>query len=281
MVAVHSERPPASGKPCLVVIAGTGLGKRIELGDTDVEIGRSESSTLCIASDQVSRRHATVVRIAGRYHVTDHDSTNGTFVNEERIKTVELRDGDRIRIGRTVLKYTESPVESEYFEHIESLATQDALTRAYNKRKFDEIFPVEVMRAKASGAPLALLLFDVDFFKKINDRFGHLAGDAVLKEVASLASAVIGPGGALCRVGGEEFAILLPGSSLRVARDTAEYLRRSVQQHVFTFEGRTIPVTISVGVAELLPGEAAESFYQRTDELLYESKNSGRNRVSG
>jgi pSer/pThr/pTyr-binding forkhead associated (FHA) protein len=79
-VAVHSERPSASGKPCLVVISGVLLGKRIELGEADVEIGRSESCTLCIASDQVSRRHASVIRIAGRYHITDHDSTNGTFV---------------------------------------------------------------------------------------------------------------------------------------------------------------------------------------------------------
>jgi diguanylate cyclase (GGDEF)-like protein len=280
-VAVHSERPTSSGKPCLIVISGAVLGKRVELGEADVEIGRSDASTLCIASDQVSRRHATVIRIAGRYHVTDHDSTNGTFVNEERVKTAELRDGDQIRIGKTVLKYTESPVESEYFEHIMTLASQDALTRAFNKRKFDEIFPAEVTRAQSAGSPFSLLLFDIDFFKKINDQFGHLAGDAVLQEIAGLASAVIGPGGALCRVGGEEFTILLPGSALDVALETAEYLRSSVEQQAFVFEGKTIPVTISIGAAELEEGEESEAFYKRTDDLLYRSKKSGRNRVSG
>jgi diguanylate cyclase (GGDEF)-like protein len=279
-VAIHSERPRAAGKPCLIVISGPGLGERRELGEDDTEIGRSESCTLCINSDQVSRRHANVLRIAGRYVVTDLGSTNGTFVNESKIKTTELRDGDQIRIGRTVIKYTESRVESEYFEHIMSLASEDALTGAYNKRKFDELFAAEVARSAQGEGPFCFALFDIDFFKRINDQFGHPAGDAVLKGVSELARGIVGHSGSLCRVGGEEFAVLLPGLPLLHATKLAEYLREAVQRHQFSFENRAIPVTISGGLAELAPGETGEGLYKRTDELLYRSKHGGRNRIT-
>ena len=268
-VAIHSERPKAAGKPCLIVISGPGLGERRELGEEDTEIGRSETCRLCINSDQVSRRHANVLRIAGRYVVTDLGSTNGTFVNETKVKTVELNDGDQIRIGRTVIKYTESRVEREYFEHIMSLASEDALTGAYNKRKFDEIFAAEVLRSTQGEGPFSFVLFDIDFFKRINDQFGHPAGDAVLRGVSDLGRGVVGASGSLCRVGGEEFAILLPGVALPAALRLGEYLRQAVEQHRFTFEERAIPVTISAGVAELAPGESGEALYKRSDELLY------------
>jgi diguanylate cyclase (GGDEF)-like protein len=280
-VAIHSERPKAAGKPCLIVISGPGLGERRELGEDDTEIGRGDACTLCINSDQVSRRHASVLRIAGRYVVTDLGSTNGTFVNESKVKTIELTDGDQIRIGRTVIKYTESRVESEYFEHIMSLASEDALTGAYNKRKFDELFAAETARSAQGEGPFCFLLFDIDFFKRINDQFGHPAGDAVLRGVSQLAHGLVGASGALCRVGGEEFAVLLPGLPLLHAAKLADYLRQAVERHQFSFENRTIPVTISAGVAELAPGESGEGLYKRTDELLYRSKHGGRNRISG
>ncbi len=279
-VAIHSERPKPAGKPCLIVISGPGMGARIELGDQDVEIGRSEQCTLFINSDQISRRHASVLRIAGNYVLTDLKSTNGTFVNEQKIKTQELKDGDQIRVGKTVIKYTESPVEREYFEHIMTLASQDALTGAHNKRKFDELFAAEVPRAQQSRQGLTLMLFDIDFFKRINDQYGHQAGDAVLQGVAQLAHAVVGQSGHLCRVGGEEFAILLPAMSLLNGLKLGEYLRRGVEQQHFSYEERPIPVTISLGVAELAANEAGEALYRRTDELLYHSKRSGRNRIS-
>jgi diguanylate cyclase (GGDEF)-like protein len=280
-VAIHSERPKPAGKPCLIVISGPGLGERRELGEHDLEIGRSEACTLYINSDQVSRRHASVLRIAGQYVVTDLGSTNGTYVNESKIKTSGLKDGDQIRIGKTVIKYMESHVEREYFEHIMSLASEDALTGAYNKRKFDELFAVEVAKALRGEGTFCFVLFDIDFFKRINDQYGHPAGDAVLKSVSGLAQAAAGHSGALCRVGGEEFAILLPGVTLHQARQLAEYVRQAVERQQFTFENQVIPVAISLGVTELAPGESGEALYKRTDALLYQSKRSGRNRVSG
>jgi diguanylate cyclase (GGDEF)-like protein len=280
-VAIHSERPKPAGKPCLIVISGPGLGERRELGVDDLEIGRSEACTLCINSDQVSRRHATVLRIAMQYVVTDLGSTNGTFVNESKVKTIELRDGDQIRIGKTVIKYTESHVEREYFEHIMTLASEDALTGAYNKRKFDELFAAEVTRSSQGEGSFCFMLFDIDFFKRINDQFGHPAGDAVLRGVCELARGVVGHSGALCRVGGEEFAVLLPGLPLLHAAKLADYLRQAVERYRFSFEDRPIPVTISAGVAELAPGESDQALYKRTDELLYRAKRGGRNRISG
>jgi two-component system, cell cycle response regulator len=142
-----------------------------------------------------------------------------------------------------------------------NLASQDALTWAFNKRKFDEIYAGEVARAQQTVAPLTFMLFDIDFFKRINDQYGHPAGDAVLQGIAHLAQAVVGHSGVFCRVGGEEFAIILPGLPLLHAVKLAEYLRRAVEQQHFMFEERSIPVTISIGISELLPVESSETLY--------------------
>src|SRR5882724_913684 len=122
-ISLPSERPKGAGKPCLVIIAGGEMGRRIDLTNEEVSIGRSEQCTVCVNSDLVSRRHAVVNRILGRYIVVDLKSTNGTFVNDQRIERSELKDGDLLRTGKTVLKYLENNLELEYMQHILNLAT--------------------------------------------------------------------------------------------------------------------------------------------------------------
>jgi len=279
-VSLESELPNRATRPCLVVIAGKELGERVDLDDDDVIIGRAESSRLYINSDLVSRHHATIAFSAGRYVLRDEGSTNGTFVNDVRLTEPRpLDDGDTVKIGRTVLKYTESPVEVQYLDHVMALAQKDALTSLFNKRRFDELLPAEATRTGQSGTPLSLILFDIDHFKSVNDNYGHPAGDAVLRAVADVAKGCLRDGDMLFRVGGEEFALLLP-EPLAAAAGRAETVRRAIERHVMPFGATTLQVTVSLGIAEFVRGEELPAFYQRADERLYESKKSGRNRVS-
>src|SRR6478735_5144573 len=274
-ISLPSERPKGAGQPCLVIISGAEMGRRIDLTHEEVSIGRSDQCTVCVNSDMVSRRHAVINRILGHYIVVDLKSTNGTFVNDQRIERAELKDGDLLRTGKTVLKY----LELEYMQHIMSLATVDSLTGLHNKRHFDEVFGKEVARADQSQQPLCLVLLDIDYFKKINDNFGHPAGDAVLKHVASVVKSQIRPGDTLCRVGGEELALVLPQMPLALAVQAAELIRAAVDATACDVAGTIIPATLSSGDAQLAPGEVPEGLYRRADERLYAAKHTGRNRV--
>ena len=279
-ISIPSERPQASGPPCLVIISGDDMGRRYELGHAEVTIGRTDDCTICVATDQVSRRHAAVQGILGKYFIVDLRSTNGTFVNEQKIERAKLVDGDQIRVGKTVLKYTESRVEQRYFEHVFNLASMDALTGAFNKRYFDETFGKEVQRAQQTGTPLSMVLFDIDHFKKINDSYGHPAGDAVLKNVAGAVLSQLRDGDALFRVGGEEFALVLAATPLEMAAQAAEAVRGLIEALVTDFMGTLIRTSLSLGVAELGAAELPAALYQRADELLYSAKRGGRNRVA-
>jgi diguanylate cyclase (GGDEF)-like protein len=277
-ISLPSERPKGAGQPCLLIISGGEMGRRIDLTHEEVSIGRSEQCTVYVNSDLVSRRHAVINRVLGRYIVVDLNSTNGTFVNDQRVERAELKDGDLLRTGKTALKYLESNLELEYMQHLLSLAAVDSLTGLFNKRHFDEVFGKEVARAEHAH-PLCLILLDIDHFKRINDSFGHPAGDAVLKHVASTVKNQIRPGDTLCRVGGEEFALVLPQTPLPLAAQAAELIRAAVEVTVCEVAGTAIPATVSLGIAELSPRETPEGLYQRSDERLYLAKHSGRNRA--
>ena len=279
-IAVPSERPKAAGSPCLVVIAGPGLGHQYDLGDKIVDIGRQEECVISVPSSKVSRRHASVQRVLGRYTLADLGSTNGTYLNGKRIeKAQQLNDGDKIKVGELVLKYMESRLELQYHQQILSMATTDALTGVQNKRAFDEAFTNAALRASAEGASLSLVIFDVDHFKQINDTYGHSAGDMVLKQLGELSRTSAGEH-KIFRVGGEEFTLLIeaPGA---IANSIAEALRTTVESAHFVHNGTRVPVTISAGVAQLSAGQSAHSLYQEADANLYASKHGGRNRVTG
>jgi diguanylate cyclase (GGDEF)-like protein len=261
------------------MISGEDMGRRYELGVKEVSIGRADTCTICVNTDQVSRKHATIQHVLGKYYLVDNRSTNGTFVNELKVERAKLVDGDQIRVGKTVLKYTESHIEQRYFEHAFNLASMDALTGAFNKRYFDETFGKEVQRAQQQRLPLSIVIFDIDFFKKINDTYGHPAGDAVLKNVSSAALAQLRDGDALFRVGGEEFVLLLSATPRDLALQAAEALRGLIEGLVTDFMGTRIAATLSLGVAELAEGEQPAALYQRADERLYAAKRGGRNRV--
>ncbi|HKQ69683.1 MAG TPA: GGDEF domain-containing protein [Polyangiaceae bacterium] len=264
----------------LVVIYGDELGKRIALGETPVEAGRAASCEIPIDQESVSRRHAAILWTGKCYRVRDLGSTNGTYVNDDVITERDLSDGDQIKVGRTILKFMSgSNIEASYHEEIYRMMTFDGLTQIYNKRYFHETLEREVSRSKRYGRALGLVLFDIDHFKQKNDTFGHLAGDAILKELATLVRSKLRREDIFARVGGEEFAVLTPevGSGVR---EVAEKIRAVIQTGTFRFEKHVIPTTVSLGISSWLGGDdTGEDLYKRADTALYAAKQGGRNRV--
>ncbi|MDO8706822.1 MAG: diguanylate cyclase, partial [Sulfuricaulis sp.] len=161
-------------------------------------------------------------------------------------------------------------------EHLRGLAITDTLTGIFNRRKFDDALTDEMGRSGRYGTPLSLLMFDIDFFKQINDVHGHLVGDTVLQTLGRFVTGKIRSQDMFARYGGEEFAILAPGMNIEGCRKLAEKLRAGIEQHVFPEAGR---VTCSFGVTEFQRGDIAESFVRRADVALYRAKKNGRNRV--
>lgn len=269
------------GDACLVCIYGAELGKRWPLAGGAVVVGRASASDITLDQDSVSRAHAKFLRRGDVYVLSDLGSTNGTFVADEQIKERVLRDGDRVRIGRTIFKFlTGKNIETSYHEEIYRLVTVDGLTQIYNRRYFDETLEREITRCRRGALTLALLLVDLDHFKKVNDTHGHVVGDAVLRQLASELGPMLTMGEVFARTGGEEFGVIMPGFGLREARDTAERLRRAVASARFGTAEVRLACTISLGAAELSPGESAKGIYERADAALYRAKENGRNRVS-
>jgi diguanylate cyclase (GGDEF)-like protein len=278
-----SAGPRRSGlhSACVVVIHGEGLGKRIDVDEKPIIVGRSQECDLHIPHPSVSRQHCSIWRDAEGYRVRDLGSTNRTRVNEQRIDGAMLADGDHITIGETILKFiSHASVEARYHEEVYQLATHDALTELCNRRHFLELLDKEIARAERHARPLALAIVDVDHFKRVNDEHGHIAGDGVLKRIAEVLRAHVRGEDIAARIGGEEFAVLLPEESPAAARAFAEQLREAIAAETFAPGGVPRRMTVSIGLADLSATRATRSALMRAaDEALYAAKEGGRNLV--
>jgi diguanylate cyclase (GGDEF)-like protein len=275
-----SERPSAK-EACLVVIYGSELGKKYNLNAASLVIGRSSKCDIQIDQESISRNHSKILNTGKSILVRDLGSTNGTYVNDDPVDEYVLRDGDLIKIGRTIFKFlTGGNIENAYHEEIYRLTTIDGLTQIFNKRYFLENLEREIARSQRYRRSLSLVMFDIDHFKRINDSFGHLAGDYVLKMLASTVKSRIRREDLFARYGGEEFAIVLPEIDGDNSRAFAEKIRQIVEKQDFRFENTKIKVTISMGVASIDEELTdASTLIKRSDERLYEAKSGGRNRV--
>ena len=159
---------------------------------------------------------------------------------------------------------------------IHLLATTDSLTGLINRREFTAILTREIERAKRYGSPLSLVMYDLDFFKRVNDTYGHDVGDRVLQEVTRVVKANTRAADVLARWGGEEFMILMPQSGLPAAREAAEKLRSAIAGHAFDPVGQ---LTVSFGVTAFEPRDDQNPLLKRVDDALYRAKAQGRNRV--
>lgn len=258
------------------------LGKRFVLEGGVVHLGRGADNEIVLEGDSVSRRHAHLELRGPRWVVVDDGSTNGTYVNDRLIeKPAPMAYSDRIQIGSTILKYiTGADAEAKYHEEIYKMTIIDGLTQAHNKRYLSEAMDREMLRARRHNRDLSIVMFDIDHFKAVNDDFGHLAGDFVLRELARLVSTRIRRDEVFARYGGEEFVIVLPETNLEGALKLAEDVRQRVAGHGFAFQGEAVPVTVSMGCALLAEEDVNwEDLIQRADHRLYEAKRGGRNRV--
>ncbi len=161
-------------------------------------------------------------------------------------------------------------------EQLRDLSEKDHLTMIYNRRKLFEILALEVDKAKRYQRPLSMILLDLDYFKAINDRYGHSVGDAVLKETAVVVEAVIRKTDIFARYGGEEFIILSTETAIDGALALAEKVRSSIEKHDYPYDRK---ITVSAGVYELSFGDSVDSFIDKADRALYTAKKYGRNRV--
>ena len=272
-------------RPLLTVLLGLNAGQVFTLDRDETIIGRGRDARVGIDDVGISRRHARIVRTdARRYILEDLGSTNGTFVNGRKVQRVELASGDRVQAGPAlVLRFRLIAADEEALAHkLYEGSTRDALTGLYNRKYAGERLAAEVAYAHRHGTLLSLVLFDLDYFKRVNDSFGHLAGDGVLRVVAGQVQKTIRAEDVLARYGGEEFVVLVRGIEHKSVGVLADRIRGGVERLSIPWESRTLKTTVSVGVASLSecgPKATVEALVALADERLYKAKAGGRNRV--
>ncbi len=276
----HSDKNRQS---CLVRIHPAGVsGSLIPLSSRQLTIGRDEGCDLEIVDDFMSRTHAVLEQCESGYQLTDCNSRNGTFVNDKRITSQMLNPGDQIRLGNHIFKFLSSDhVETHYHEAVYEMMTLDAMTNVHNRRYFEDAFRREVLRSQRHGRPLSLLIFDIDKFKQINDTYGHLVGDEVLKALSARIRGRVRGDEIVARIGGEEFAVVLVETSKINARKVAESLCEMVRTSPLLPHHPELITTISVGGVftsglELL---SEQDLISLADQQLYLAKSSGRDCV--
>lgn len=275
IAAKHTQ----SGSAMLIVLVGGRRGERAVLGDKKFVLGRGSAADLIIDSDAVSRAHAYVEKRGSSYFLVDNDSTNGSYVNYKRVRETELVDGDQVQIGHAMLKYLSGDnIETAYHEEFRRLARRDALTGALNRTTYEEEVRVALGGAERRSTEVSLILFDLDHFKQLNDTHGHTAGDLALSFVGETIVKQTAEPHLFARVGGEEFAVLFFGG-IDGALEEAERIRQTIEALRIEYDGKILPVTASVGVAQHESGKTASELYDRADARLYEAKKAGRNRV--
>jgi diguanylate cyclase (GGDEF)-like protein len=270
----------------LTVLIGPDAGRVLPLTGLPQVIGRGEGADLRVEDPDVSRSHARVFRNHdGRFMVEDMRSTNGTYVGGWRVHDRrELVSGDRIQCGPNLLlrfAVTDDADEALRRRMFES-STRDFLTRTFNRKYFVERLVAEVAHARRHGTSLAVLVLDLDDFKKLNDEYGHLSGDAVLRAVALRVQRLVRVEDVFARYGGEEFVLLARSTSLVSASSLAERIRMAVQDLQIPTAAGTLRTTVSIGVAsvnEWTQEPLAQDLLARADARLYRAKAAGKNCV--
>jgi len=270
--------------PALSFMGGPALGQIHLLKEGEYIVGRSRGCTIMVNDDAISRQHFKILVSEEAATLHDLGSTNGTYVNGNRVTERVLQDKDTIQISsQTVITFTYvSDFEAQKQQQIYQMANFDAVTQARTKQYFLDQIDQEFSHASRKENPLSLILFDLDHFKEVNDTHGHPAGDFVLKKVAEITQQVIRNEDLFARYGGEEFVILMRDALEEDAIRLAERLRKLIAATDFVFEDKKIKVTLSLGVANLQQGnyETVAAFIKGADDYLYFAKHNGRNRVA-
>jgi len=277
------DRGGAERRPALIIYDGDEIGGLHTLTADLTVIGRTAGCDIVIPESRVSRRHAIIRRLAGGpsdFEVVDLDSTNGTFVDGERVSQTVLEPGHKVAIGGRVLKYElVDKTDIAYQSRIVQMIHLDELTGLLTKRSLFRALETELIRTERYKHPLSVLMMDLDHFKQVNDTHGHLVGSHCLTDVGALireATRVTDVNG---RYGGEEFVSFLPETDTAAAVVVAERIREAMVARTFRYHETQYQVRISIGIATYPShGTTVETLVQAADTALYRAKQTGRNR---
>jgi two-component system, cell cycle response regulator len=272
-----------SAMPYLVMYSQRNMGKRLDLSEAQLTVGRSPNADIVVDDRRVSKIHCTLQYRENAIHIQDNDSTNGTFLNGERITNTSITGSALLQIGGTVMKLEfKNKAEVDYEDELLRKATTDALTGIANRHYFMTRAREEIAFARRTNILLGLAMLDIDFFKQTNDTYGHQAGDYVLNQFACLVNKRIRNEDIFGRYGGEEFVILMRGElEPPGAKTFCERVRAVVEQFDFRFNETHMPITVSIGLCLRRGGEVQtlDEFINAADKALYRAKSEGRNRV--
>jgi diguanylate cyclase (GGDEF)-like protein len=289
---VHLPRPGSNAGsdrlPVLVVLRGAQVGRRYLLNEGSLVLGRRpERAQLVIPGDpQISSVHCRIERglDPDSWMLVDLASTNGTVIRGERITTAPLRDGDRIHLGETVLKFCfHDELEEAFHREVDHLMNIDDLTGLPVQRVYQHRFRDAMRLSQRGGRPLAVYMMDMDGLKKINDTHGHMVGAHSIATIGRRLGAIVhGASGHVSRFGGDEFSAFVSGLDRDAALQFGERMRAAVAGEPVTFGDVVVTPTLSVGLAWFpADGAGVEALTRHADEALYRAKAAGRNCVSG
>jgi diguanylate cyclase (GGDEF)-like protein len=273
--------------PYLQVLTGVNAGQMFHLTGLETVIGRDDKTCQIVLEDKgVSRNHCRLVRSGEEITIIDMGSTNGTLVGDETVSRQVLLEGQQVSIGAAVLRFgTTDPKALEVTSRLFRGATRDGLTGVLNRAYLMDRLDHEMTDCLQNDWDLAFVLFDVDHFKKVNDTYGHPAGEEVLRRAGKILRETARRQDILGRYGGEEFCIVMPQQDLegglRAANRVREAFEKATMEVPVTEGKASISVTISGGVSTLIQYKDAEALVKAADEALYRAKQGGRNRIEG
>jgi diguanylate cyclase (GGDEF)-like protein len=294
-VAEHVE-VSREKRPALVFLRGELIAAPIPLERDKVTLGRALEADVRVNDARASRLHASITTERDartgevRYRVRDLGSTNGTILNGVPVADAFLQDGDKFTIGEHLIRFELlDDIDREFQRQIHRLLAHDELTGLLTSKSFFSELRREAARAEAEGRPFCVLMMDLDHFKDVNDRHGHLVGSQTIEDVAAVIKRALRAGDVAARFGGEEFAAFLLNADCAQGLVAAERVRAAIEEHIFSATRRgssneltqPLRLTISVGVAAY-PDDARDpiELVELADTALYRAKNQGRNRVS-
>lgn len=279
-------------RPALVFLNGDLLAVPIPLEREEVILGRALEADVRVNDTKVSRQHAKITTLKDpkgendTYLLSDLESSNGTLLNGEPVKHETLQNGDKITIGKHLLRFELlDDIDREYQQQIRRLLAHDDLTGLLSSRSFFSELRRETARSTQNDTTFCVLMMDIDFFKNVNDTYGHLTGSKTIEEIGMCITKTLRTGDAASRFGGEEFAAFLLEAELPQALIAAERIRSAIENQPFSVikQGKASGIhhiTMSVGISSF-PGDSTDpiELVEMADSALYRAKRLGRNQT--